>query len=72
MTKQDEIEWNDGYILEGMDRCHTIMVMIGELLDQHPAVLKSDKEVQLEMATDLIMDVYQGIGRIDKQEEFSK
>jgi len=62
-----EIEWNDGYILEGMDRCHSVMVMIGELLDEHPAIVRSGVQEKLESATDLIMDCYQTIGQLDRE-----
>lgn len=57
-------EWNDGYILEGMDRCHTIMLMIEELLSGHPSVVKTKNQWNIDNASKMIMSVYQDIGSL--------
>jgi hypothetical protein len=61
-----EVDWNEGYVNEGLDRCHTIQVMIEELLVDHPTVLKSKSWDELQRASDLINDVYQQIGELDE------
>jgi len=58
-------EWNDGYILEGQDRCHTILVMIDNLLYQHPAVIRADVEILFNAARNNLIVLYQQIGNLD-------
>jgi hypothetical protein len=60
-------EWNDGFILEGCDRCHTIMVMAEELLRDHPSVLRVGGEQILDHAMGNIMKLYQRIVRLDAE-----
>lgn len=64
----DTNEWNDGYILEGMDRCHTIMLLLDQLLDSHPSVIKAGQEIQLEVVSEVVMEIYQAIGRLEEEQ----
>ena len=57
-------EFNDGHIIEGMDRCNTIMVMLHELLHEHPAVIKADTSEDISAAAAFIMKAYQKIGAL--------
>ena len=58
-------EFNEGHIVEGLDRCHTVMLLINELLVNHPAVTKTDNETKLEEACASVMEIYQDIGSIE-------
>ena len=58
-------EFNDGHVVEGLDRCHTVMLLINELLVNHPAVTKTNNETRLEYACASIMEIYQDIGSIE-------
>ena len=64
-----KMEFNEGHITEGMDRCHTIMLLLEELLFEHPAVLKADVEVHRDKACDEVMAMYQAIGRLEDDNE---
>jgi hypothetical protein len=64
----DAVDWNDGYITEGLDRCHTIQVMLQELLVDHPAVLKAGVWTEISEASSRIFDAYQKIGDLDDTE----
>lgn len=55
-------EFNEGHITEGLDRCNTIMLLIDELLVEHPAVLRVKSGEDLQTAFNIIMDIYQEIG----------
>lgn len=61
---EHEDDFNDGHILEGMDRCHTIMIMIEELLSGHPAVSRAGAESEVSAALSLVMTAYQKIGAL--------
>ena len=65
LENEVENEFNDGHIVEGFDRCHTIMLLIDELLRDHPAVLKVDGNCHQEKAIEEIMKLYQKIGNLD-------
>ena len=56
-------EWNDGYYFEALDRCHTIKVMISEILDRHPAIEKVGAQKNINKALGEIMKAYQKIGQ---------
>ena len=60
--------WNNGYYIEGLDRCNTILTLIEELLVDHPSTEKVPGIAsKIEQASDLIMSVYQDIGKhVDK------
>lgn len=59
-------EWNDGYILEGLDRCYTIQIMLDELLVDHPSVTKVSGKYLVENVQSIIGDLYQRIGALDE------
>ena len=61
------MEFNDGHIVEGMDRCNTIMVMIEELLINHPAVIATDSRNIVENASRHIYLIYQAISLLDEE-----
>lgn len=61
----DAQPFNDGHIVEGLDRCHTLMTMLDQLLDQHPAIIKAGAQDEVSEALQLIMDAYQKIGELD-------
>lgn len=62
-------QFNEGYIVEGLDRCHTIMVMIEELLSEHPSVDKAKVEYKIARASSLIGEAYQAIGQLSVEDE---
>ena len=69
MCDVEEVEWNDGYYLESMDRIHTIQIMAEELLNGHPAILKLKcGEERLELIQDMLYDLYQDIGKMEFEE----
>ena len=64
-----EEDWNDGYYIEGMDRCHTVCVMIEELLLHHPVVKKCEVSFYIEEAERLISRAYQKIGSLSHEDK---
>lgn len=58
-------QFNDGHITEGLDRCNTIMIMIEELLREHPSVLKANVSSDVDTASKAIMKAYQKIGELE-------
>lgn len=67
VTQDEDFVWNDGYVLEGMDRCHTIMVMMEELLVNHPSILRSEQSEEVDKVISDVMDIYQKIGLMDEE-----
>lgn len=55
-------EFNEGHISEAMDRVNIIIVMINELLDNHPAILKTNLQNDIDMAANRLCEVYQKLG----------
>ena len=64
----DDPEWNEGYALEGLDRTHIIMCMVNEFLVGHPAVVKAGLTCKVEVAANLLMEVYQAIGQLEEED----
>ncbi len=62
------IDFNSGYIVEGVDRCHTIMTMIDELLSEHPAIKKAKMEESLDEAFTILFNIYQAVGALEDEE----
>lgn len=60
------MEFNEGHIHEGMDRCHTVIEMIHVLLEGHPAVHKAGAVELIDKATESLAEAYQAIGRIEE------
>ena len=64
-----ENEWNDGYWGECADRLHTIQIMIDNLLDKHPAILRLKcGEERLDLIQDMLYDLYQDTGKREFEE----
>lgn len=57
--------YNAGHQVEGLDRCNTIMVMLEQLLRDHPAIVRVDGDGLIEQAFGAIWTLYQRIGQID-------
>ena len=65
MEDEEPQEYNEGHQIEGLDRCHTLLVLMEELLQDHPAVLLAGGADKLDKAAESIADLYQMIGAID-------
>lgn len=62
------------YKNEGLDRSHTILVMMNELLghvgnDLHPSIWNKRCEKKLSKATRAMADLYQAIGQWEGEDE---
>ena len=68
MNDHEPQPFNEGHILEGMDRGNTILVMINELLDQHPAVVKVDGDHEIDVAYTAIFNLIQRIGELEDEQ----
>lgn len=61
-------DWNDGYWLEAMDRCHTMSVIAHKLFDQHPGILRTPGGPDMsEQVFSHIQKLYQAIGRAEDE-----
>lgn len=65
---EESFLWNDGYYLEGMDRLHTIQVMIEKLLSYHPAIILSGNQNSIDKVQKLLNDIYQSIGNMEYED----
>jgi len=65
----EEVDWNDGYIIEGLDRCYNIRDIIQSQLLCHPAVLRAGQEDKVKEAIMLIGRIYLSIGTIQCEGE---
>lgn len=65
----EQQEFNDGHIIEGLDRLNSLMVMSHELLENHPAIIKAGLQDRLSKLQASIMDMYQAIGQLEEQEQ---
>lgn len=61
--------YNAGHQIEGLDRCNTIMVMLEQLLREHPAVVRAGGQPLIKQAYSAIWTLYQNIGQIDDAPE---
>lgn len=59
--------FNEGHITEGCDRCHTINIMLDELLTDHPAVVKAGQNLEIQRIMQRVAAVYQKIGALDNK-----
>lgn len=64
-NKTNEPAWNDGYILEGLDRTHNLLCNVDEWLYDHPAILKAGMNDKVKEVVETLMEVYQAVGRLD-------
>jgi len=60
-------EWNDGYIIEGLDRLHIITCNLDEHIKDHPAVVKAEQRKNIKKAIKLLMKAYQAVGNLDNE-----
>jgi len=58
-------DWNDGYILEGLDRLHIVMCNLSDHLVEHPAIVKAGVSDVVSQALELLGDAYQTVGGLD-------
>tara|TARA_R100001244_G_scaffold125669_1_gene95671 strand:- start:1015 stop:1197 length:183 start_codon:yes stop_codon:yes gene_type:complete len=58
-------ECNEGHAHEALDRCHTLQVMIEELLTDHPGIVKAGAANDILAAQTLIGEAYQKVGQLD-------
>jgi len=66
----EKADWNDGYYFEASDRCHSILIMIDELLMWHPAVLRVDGvSDKIKQASRLISEANQDICQYEHERE---
>lgn len=61
----DETEFNEGHIVEGLSYCTAVMSLLEELLEDHPAVVKSCCQDEVDKACDAIAEIYRRIGGIE-------
>ena len=55
-------EFNKGHWFEAMDRAHTLMVMLDQLLTDHPAIVKAGLEEDVSDVHKGLWDIYQKMG----------
>lgn len=61
----NDFEWNDGYILEGMDRIHTVQVIIDSLIVDHPSIVLLGLQKDISKVQRKLNKIYQAIGGSD-------
>jgi len=68
----EEIEWNDGYWFEAMDRVWCTAHTIEELLFEHPAIMRAGLNDDIEAILTKMHNIYQAIGIAEFREEQKK
>jgi hypothetical protein len=70
---EDEIELNEGHILEAIDRIHVAIMYLESSLSEH-ALLGSVTEFQNEIgkSIDILGNLYQTVGSLDSISDLSK
>lgn len=66
MSIENKAEFNEVHIIEALDRCHTVMLLIDELLHLHPAIVKAVCNDNIERIADDLADVYQRVGQLSE------
>ena len=61
-----EQEFNNGHIIEGLDRVNTIQTMIEELLKDHPAIKKADCGNAVDEVQSALYDIYKTVGCLEE------
>ena len=61
------MKFNEGHIVEGLDRLNTVMVML-HMLDGHPAIVKAGLVDNVNEVQERLMDMYQQVGNIEEWE----
>ena len=60
-------EFNDGHIIEALNRLNTITMMIHKLLIDHPAILKADVQKDAHQAAGILLRAYQKVGELEDE-----
>ena len=60
MTVQNVVE--DGYVHEAMDRTHTILIMVEELLSRHKGITDMKLQEDVDEISDKLGELYQKVG----------
>lgn len=66
MSIENKADFNEGHITEALDRCHTVMLLIDELLHLHPAIVKAGCNDGIERIADELAEVYQNVGQLSE------
>jgi hypothetical protein len=61
-------DWNEGYIIEALDRLHIISSNLDEYLKDHPAIVKAEQRKNIKKALKLLMKAYQAVGSLDQEQ----
>ena len=59
------MEFNEGHIIEGLDRLHVINEMIDSFLIDHPAIVKAECGDKIAQAQELLYDSYQDVAGLE-------
>ncbi len=64
-------EFNQGHVIEGLDRLHIITTMLHEFLTDHPAIIKAGVQGDVHQAAAILLAAYQKVGELEdyKREE---
>ncbi len=58
-------EFNEGHIIEGLDRLHVITTMLHEFLADHPAILKAGLQGDVHQAAGILLLAYDKVAKLD-------
>ncbi len=61
--KKEPVGWNEGMVLEAVDRLHTCLVWFDVLLDGHPAIVRLNKSQEIERIQQDLSRLYQDLSR---------
>lgn len=61
--KREPVGWNEGMVLEAVDRLHTCLVWFDVLLDGHPAIVRLNKNKEMERIQQDLGRLYQDLSR---------
>lgn len=62
----NEQEFNEGHIIEGLDRLHVVTTMLHEFLADHPGIIKAGVQNDVHLAADILLAAYQKVGELDE------
>ena len=65
----EEQVFNEGHIIEGLDRVFIAQCNLDEFVLDHPAVMKAGCNQKVEEAIRLLAEVYQEIGQLSEYME---
>lgn len=64
MGIRNKSDFNEGHIVEALDRCNTLLTLIDELLYMHPAIIKAGCNDRVESLAEELADIYTEIGNL--------